>query len=100
MGFTSFEERDRHPQEVVAVGGDEDPRLSGREAKLIIVRKAAPADLVNGENVHSKSPGDRRDLRVEVLIQVEPHSSGLATEGPSERKLLPDPFRSPLRFAL
>ena len=85
--------------EVVAVEGDQNPRVGCCAAELLIVGETGPAELMNAGHVQAEASGDDCDLRRNILVQQKPQGGhGSRTTG-RERQLPGDSLPGP-RFLL
>lgn len=73
MKLPGLKETNGQPDEVVTVARDEDPLFNRRKAKLLFVWKAAPVNLVYGDDIKAKATGDLSDGWIEIFVQQEPH---------------------------
>jgi hypothetical protein len=101
VGLAGLKEGEGQTDEIVPVPGDEDSVLGSRIPELVFVFQAAPADIMDRDDIHSEAPGRCGDFGAEILIEEKVHSSKVsAVPGTKEGKFSSHSLRSPLFLAL
>lgn len=81
MGLVRSEVVDGEPDEVVAIPGHQTAAAVRRTVELLPVRKTRRAHLVSADGIDSSGPRQFRDLRAQILVEIEPHPRGGTSAG-------------------